>query len=214
MSLREAIEDPYIWESSREGLEDAAMDAQIERLRLRSRRRHVEASVRSDRDGRVNRNSTTANQDDALGESCEDAEDEAYAMAAGVAAPTPPPFTVLTESDEESDENEEVPSAAILADRLRRESRWRTESDEDEDDLYRFPPPRRPYTLDTWESNSERRWRNERHLDPIRATRRQTPSRIEPKDGPSESEPLINPHAKFFIAKHKNKITIKFHPAM
>jgi hypothetical protein len=147
-------------------------------------------------------------------ENCEEPEEEPYTTAAGISAPTPPPFTVTTESEEESESNEELPSAAIMADRLRRESRWREDTDEEEDDLYRFPPPRRSYALDLWEANPDRRWRNERYMDPIRAQRRGAPSRIEVKESQSETDSTITPHAKFFIAKHKNKITIKFHPAV
>jgi hypothetical protein len=39
-------------------------------------------------------------------------------------------------------------------------------------------------------------------------------SRIEANEGPRDQDGMIAPHAKFFIAKHKNKITIKFYPAV
>lgn len=215
LSLREAIEDPYIWEHSRQGMQEA-MEEQIERLRLRSRRLQVESSVRSSRERGREERRNLLNEDDIFAENCEDPGDDSYATAAGVSAPTPPPFTITTESDEESEEHEELPSAAIMADRLRRESRWRGESDDEEDDMFRAPPLRRSYALDSPENYNEHRWRLglERHIDPIRATRRRTPSRFEAREGQSEPDGLIAPHAKFFIAKHKNKITIKFHPAV
>ncbi|KAF2652346.1 hypothetical protein K491DRAFT_695666 [Lophiostoma macrostomum CBS 122681] len=218
ISLREAVDDPYIWENSRQGQQEA-MEERIERMRLRSRRqrdlmrRSNELLERSRR--QLAEDWAMDSLDDAPGEHCEDPADENYTPAAAVSAPTPPPFTITTESEEDSDANEDMPSAAIMADRMRRESRWRTDSDEDEEDEIsnRFTL-RRSHALDALESYGEfRRWRNERHLDPIRATRRQTPSRIvEPKE--MQGDGLIAPHANFFIAKHKNKITIKFHPAV
>ena len=194
LSLHEPIEDPYVWENSRPGMQE--MDERMERRPPPSRYEQPQ------------------HQDDGT-ENCDYPADElSYASAAGISAPTPPPFTITTESDPESEESEELPSAAIMADRLRRESRWRPDSDEDEDGLmHRFPPLRRSYAFDSSEMFGERRWRSER-LEPIRATRLRGPSRIEPMDNVSESEGLIAPHARFFIAKHKNKITIKFHPAV
>jgi hypothetical protein len=47
LSLQEAINDPYIWQNSREGMQEP-MEDQIERLRLRSRRVELENSIRSD----------------------------------------------------------------------------------------------------------------------------------------------------------------------
>ncbi|KAF2715203.1 hypothetical protein K504DRAFT_421752 [Pleomassaria siparia CBS 279.74] len=201
ISLQEAIDDPYVWENPRQ--------ERVERIdRARER-----APANSDR--RYEAHTGTGHPDD-IGENCDypPTDDQPYPSARRISAPTPPPFTITTESDPESDELDEVPSAAIMADRLRRESRWRPDSDEDEDELvYRFPPPRRSYALDSLENFGERRWRE--RLDPIRAARLHGPSRIEPTtDKASESEGLIAPHARFFIAKHKNKITIKFHPAV
>ncbi|KAF2261092.1 hypothetical protein CC78DRAFT_366722 [Lojkania enalia] len=215
LSLQEALEDPYIWNFSREGMQEA-MEEQIERLRLRSRRLQVGSSVRSNRERRREERRTAASRDqeNAAAENCEDPTEDSYATATGVLAPTPPPFTITTESDDDTDESEELASPAIMADRLRRESRWRGDSDDGEDDLIYRMPPRRSYQLDSLENYVEGRWRRDRFLDPIRATRLRTPSRIEPKDDLLDPDNLIAPHARFFIAKNKNKITIKFHPAV
>lgn len=212
LSLREAIDDPQTWEQSRQRLEE-----RIERLRVRSRRFRVEPSMPWDVDSQ-GENETSANNDNDFTDNCPYHIEDGEPMAAGVSAPTPPPFTVTTEDEQEdSDENEALPSAAVMADRLRRESRWRPDSDDDDegdDLLYRFPPLRRAHALDSLENFGERRWRSQQYIDPIRATRLRTPSRIEPKDSEAEPDGLISPHARFFIARHKNKITIKFHPAM
>jgi hypothetical protein len=149
-----------------------------------------------------------------LAEICEDPPNDELPATAGVSAPTPPPFTVLTESEDETDDDEDLPSAAIMADRLRRESRWRDESEGEEEENLLSLPRRASRVSRVWDDASSRRSHFMQHLESIRATRRQSPSRIEPKDINSASEPVILPNAKFFIAKHKSKITIKFHPAM
>jgi hypothetical protein len=195
ISLQEAINDPYVWENSRRGPQE--MEGRMERME-RAR-------------GRAHANRDRHYED--IAENCDSPNEEPFA-AAGISAPTPPPFTTTTESDPESEEYQDVPSAAIMADRLRRESRWRADSDEDEDSIYPIPPLRRSYALDSLENFGERRWRNER-IEPIRAARLRGPSRIEPTgNNISESEGFIAPNARFFIAKHTNKITIKFHPAV
>ncbi|KAF2012771.1 hypothetical protein BU24DRAFT_319395, partial [Aaosphaeria arxii CBS 175.79] len=214
LSFREAIEDPYIWENSRHSLQEA-MEEQIERLRLRGRRA-PSGTLEANRARRRRERRSLGQEDQEMYPDNCDYPPEDFGPGPGISAPTPPPFTITTESDEEeSDSTPEQPSPAIMADRLRRESRWRAESDESEDDLlYRFPPPRRSYALEIQEQMGERRRRPDRALEPLRATRLRTPSRIEPKETHIASEGLISPSARFFIAKHKNKITIKFHPAV
>jgi hypothetical protein len=212
LSLREAVEDPQLWMQSRQ----AAIEERIERLRLIRGRLQTEVAERD----RYRDDWTSANAEDETAEYCPYHVDEGEATAIGVSAPTPPPFTITTESgQEESDENDAMPSAAVMADRLRRESRWRPESDDEDEEghdlRWRFPPLRRSNALDFLDHPGERRWRNQRSINPIRrAAPLRAPSRIEPKETETESEGLIAPHARFFIARHKNKITIKFHPAM
>jgi hypothetical protein len=212
LSLREALEDPDVWQTSRR-TESDDVEARIERLRIRTRLLNAESNLRAELDRRRSDFLPADADDDVFGDNCDYIADGSYSAAAGVSAPTPPPFTVTTASeDEESDSNEELPSAAIIADRLRRESRWRPNSDDDEDEP-RFGPLRRAPPLE-YTSYREWRRRQDRHAEPIRASRLGGPSRIEPSDTAAASETLIQPHARFFIAKNKNKITIKFHPAM
>jgi hypothetical protein len=204
LSLQEAIGDPYVWENTTQGRQQSIED------RIRNRRHQMEHALYANRIRRREEREHDAAEDDMVGDVCEDLEEDEDAAAAGISAPTPPPYTVTTESEEESDGEDELPSEAVLADRLRRESRMSADGDEYGDAIR----PRR-YLLDGWAtSNRDARdaWRRER-MGPIRARRRETPSRIEPKEG-AESEARIEPHAKFFIAKHKSKITIKFHPHM
>jgi hypothetical protein len=208
LSLREAVEDPQVWMQSR----PAAIEERIERPRMRRGRLQTEMAGR-DRDHESRRSEDI---EDETAEYCPYQVDEGEATAIGVSAPTPPPFTITTESAEESDEHEALPSAAVMADRLRRESRWRPVSDDEGDDLlYRLPPLRRSYALDSLENFGERRWRGQRAIHSIRrAAPLHAPSRIEPKENVTEADGVIAPHARFFIARHKNKITIKFNPAM
>ncbi len=217
LSLREAIEDPLIWQHSRmntgEGTEE-----RIENLILRNERLNAELSnsipsMRSDAERRRVMRQMVEIEEETDGDNCD--ADESYHGAARVSAPTPPPFTVTTASEEdESESNEEQPSAAVMADRLRRESRWRRDSDFDDDELIpRIRPLRRAPALghSTYGEWQERR---ERYIEPIRATPIGLPSRIELSESAPDLDHLIPPHARFFIAKNKNKITIKFHPAM
>jgi hypothetical protein len=203
ISLREAIEDPHIWQHSRPGAQEE-MEERIENLRLRTARLNRESSlrsaVRSERDRYRSRRQNAVDDDDMYGDNCDNTADDSYAGIVRISAPTPPPFTVTAASEEEeSDSNEELPTAAVMADRLRRESRWRAGSDDDEEAAPRF---------------GEWRDRRDQHVEPIRATRTGTMSRLEPSEPLPQADNLIPPHAKFFIAKNKSKITIKFHPAM
>jgi hypothetical protein len=220
LSLREALDDPSVWQYSRQGTQQD-MEERIENLRLRSERLNAESanlisSLRSDSDRRRVLRQMVEHEDEAEAENCDHAPDDSYSHAAGISAPTPPPFTVTTAAseDDESDSNEDLPSAAIMADRLRRESRWHPDSDDEDDETPpRLPSLRRAPALE-YSPYGEWRDRRERYMEPIRASRVTAPSRIEPSERTPDTEPVIAPHARFFIAKNKNKITIKFHPAM
>jgi hypothetical protein len=217
ISLREAIEDPHIWQHSRPGAQEE-MEERIENLRLRTARLNRESSlrsaVRSERDRYRSRRQTAMDDDDMYGDNCDNTADDSYAGIVRISAPTPPPFTVTAASEEEeSDSNEELPTAAVMADRLRRESRWRAGSDDDEEAGPRFGGLRRAPAL-SYTTYDEWRDRRDQHVEPIRATRIGTMSRLEPAEPLPQADNLIPPHAKFFIAKNKSKITIKFHPAM
>lgn len=114
----------------------------------------------------------------------------------------PPPFIVTTETDIESSDGEEAPSAAVMADRLRRDSRWMADTDEEDDDLGN--------TNIFWHAHHESRFGGTGYL---RASQRNTPSRIGPKETTSDdTDSLLAPHARFFIEKNKSRISIKFDP--
>jgi hypothetical protein len=216
ISLREAVEDPDLWQHSRRGAQEE-MEERIENLRLRNNRirfnRQSWVPSRSDR--RHIQRPSEHTEDDVYSENCDHLADDFHPGVRRVSAPTPPPFIVTTASEEEeSDSTEETPSAAVMADLLRRESRWRAASDdEDEEIAPRFGGLRRAPALE-YSTYREWRARRERQVEPIRATQIGAPSRIEPSENLQEADDLIPPHARFFIAKNKSKITIKFHPAM
>jgi hypothetical protein len=216
LSLREAIEDPHIWQHSRQGAQEE-MEERIENLRLRTNQRSRGSWVHSGLDHQQSQRQSTQidEDDDVYGENCDHTTEEHYTILRRVSAPTPPPFTVTTASEEEeSDSNEETPSAAIMADLLRRESRWRAETDDEDDEIVpRFGGLRRAPALD-YSTYGEWRERRQRNLEPIRTTRIDAPNRIHTPEPPPEADNTILPHARFFIAKNKSKITIKFHPAM
>ncbi|KAI9837514.1 MAG: hypothetical protein M1819_007165 [Sarea resinae] len=128
---------------------------------------------------------------------------------------TPPPFTVITECSDESADEEEETSAAVLADRHRRV--WRllglTEGgDEEDDDVDVGPGSWRHGLTHTLGSPPSRR-----------GGRRETPSRIEPLprgspveligDGDGRDLPdVMAPHARFFIKREKSMVSLKFDP--
>ncbi|KAF2199279.1 hypothetical protein GQ43DRAFT_399109 [Delitschia confertaspora ATCC 74209] len=213
--LTEAINDEYIWNNSRRGRQGMSND-ELNRLAMANIRRLLDARREQEADDErvrlARRSQTRVDQSSSastnIPENCD--WGESFATAAGVSAPTPPPFTVTTESDDGSDDDQEQPSAAVMADLLRRESRWRTDSEEEEDDDDLAPAFGLMGTR--WPPEGIRRRIPLNYSDYLRAIRLPGPSRIAP--GAAHSEGLITPHARFFIAKHKNKITINFHPAV
>lgn len=213
LSLTEAMEDPHIWQHSRQGAHEE-MQERIENLRLRTARINRESPLLSERNRRRRQLQAAVDHEDAYGDNCDNAADDSYAGIVRISAPTPPPFTVTATSDEDESDSEELPSAAVMADRLRRESRWRAGSDDEGDDVApRFGGLRRAGAM-SYTSYDEWRERRDQRTEPIRATRIGAPSRIEPSEPLPEAQNLLPPHARFFIAKNKSKITIKFHPAM
>jgi hypothetical protein len=207
LSFAESLTDPAVWASSRLGRAEAVenerefLDMQAQRIRWQRSRRRLrdqlwQESSRPDPPRHESPSNATIN----MTENCDwPVADSIHNSAVGVSAPTPPPFTVTTESDGSSSDEDEQPSAAVLRDRLRRESQWRLDTDDEDDDAR---------LNGLWEGR-DGRFGGSGYL---RAARRSTPSRIEPKDASPEADGLIPPHARFFIAKHKNKITVKFDP--
>ncbi|OCK85483.1 hypothetical protein K432DRAFT_377605 [Lepidopterella palustris CBS 459.81] len=206
LSLAESLTDPDIWATTRLGREEA-MQNELEQLELEeramrfarlmvSRRRVHDYYMRTEtaRDHQPPSTNTTTP------EHCEWPLTEPDPPAAGVSAPTPPPFTVTTETDGELSGEDELPSTAVMADRFRRDRRWRADSGDDDDDIG---------PMNAFWDTPRRRFGSAGYL---RAARRSTPSRIEPKGTVPETDDYIAPNARFFIAKHKNKITVKFDP--
>jgi hypothetical protein len=204
--LSEAINDPYVWENSAQGRDEGAARRAMERRNLeRSLERLQERRRRLTRELDYSRE---------MAENCDwPVAETSRSARAGPSAPTPPPFTVTLESGGESDEEQEQPSAAVMADRLRREIRWREDSEDEDEDLAELLQPTRafrsPFRSIFGRTVPDRALDRARYLR--RVPRLVEPSRIESGDQDAE---VIRPHARFFIARHKNKITINFHPAI
>lgn len=226
ISLREAIDHPDVWQHSRRRQEDD-VEARIERLRLRTRRLNQESRALAHVDQHRS-SEPPVESDDEIGVDFGIDFDCDYTASAGISAPTPPPFNVTTTSEEEDESsNDDYPNVETMADRIQREGRWRPGSDDEDEDV----APRRgtgarfrqlletAQFADDYEMRSRRlnlgpRYRNLLdNTEPIRASRLARPSHIDAGAGVSIRDVLM-PHAKFFIKKNKNKITIKFEPAM
>ncbi|KAF2086971.1 hypothetical protein K490DRAFT_57435 [Saccharata proteae CBS 121410] len=159
--------------------------------RLLRMRRRIENS------GRQSTNRLT------LLENCEN-EPTSTAPLISPSAPTPPPFTVTTDQDDTSSESEqEQPSASVMADRLRRDSRWRGDTDDEDDE-----EDARNMNI-FWDTRPA--FRTQRG-SVLRSERRSTPSKIEPDESSAQEGELLAPHARFFMKKNQSKITIRFDP--
>ncbi|KAF2999294.1 hypothetical protein E8E13_004441 [Curvularia kusanoi] len=225
ISLREAADDPDIWQTSRRRLQDD-VESRIERLRLRTQRLQQQAYAHQ----LARANSETLRSSEPPVDSDEDIDfDCDYTTSAGVSAPTPPPFHVTTTSEEdEESSNDDYPNVETMADRIHREGRWRPSSDDDNEDV----APRRntgarfrqllesAQFTDDYEMRARRislgpRYRNILdNTEPIRASRLSRPSKIDVGPVDNEKGNILAPHARFFIKKNKSKITIKFEPAI
>lgn len=220
ISLREAIDDPDVWQHSRRPLQDD-VETRIERLRLRTRRLNQESHARAY--AHQQRSSEPPMEsDEEIDFDCD------YTASAGVSAPTPPPFNVTTTSEEEESSNDDFPNVETMADRIQREGRWRPNSDDEEEDV----APRRgtgarfrqlletAQFADDYEMRARRislvpRYRNLLdNTEPIRASRLARPSHIDAGVEDVERGHVLAPHARFFIKKNRSKTTIKFEPAM
>lgn len=126
--------------------------------------------------------------------------------------PNPVSFTVTTDCDDHSGDEEEESSAAILADRLRRDHLHQpseSSSEETEDGI-----------LDRWVAS--RAIALGLHSNQRRSRRRANPSRIEIAEPQSDEnqddqdgKPNVNvlaPHARFFIDMQRSQVSIKFDP--
>lgn len=224
ISLREAIEEPELWQHSRRRLQDD-VESRIERLRLRTRQRFDELHAQHLRAHPDDQRSSEppVESDEEIDFDCD------YTASAGVSAPTPPPFNVTTTSEEEEESsNDDYPNVETMADRIQREGRWRPGSDDEDEDV----APRRgtgarfrqlletAQFTDDYDMRARRislgpRYRNLLdNTEPIRASRLSRPSRIDAGMDEVEKGNVLAPHARFFIKKNRSKITIKFEPAM
>ncbi|OJD31612.1 regulator of chromosome condensation-like protein [Diplodia corticola] len=141
---------------------------------------------------------------DTTSDNCDYSESADRPAIISPSAPTPPPalqgLHVTQEEDDQSSESEpDQPSASIMADRLRRDSRWRAESEEDEYE-------------DEVRNVNHLLWDRRTGPGIIRSARRSTPSKIEPEDSAVLDGDVLAPHARFFMQKNKSKITIRFDP--
>jgi hypothetical protein len=122
-------------------------------------------------------------------------------------------FTVTTDCDDHSGDEEEESSLATLADRIRRDNLDRTyeSSSEDTEDGGR---------LENWVTN--RALALGLHPSQRRSRRRADPSRIEIAESQSDENQdelqentkagILTPHARFFIEMAKSQVSIKFEP--
>lgn len=152
ISLREAADDPDIWQTSRRRQDE--VESRIERLRLRTQRMTQQGhAVPDDVESRIERlrlrtqrltqqrhaqaQSENPRSPEPPAESDEDIDfDCDYTASAGISAPTPPPFNVTTTSEEEEESStDDYPNVETMADRIQREGRWRPSSDDENEDV-------------------------------------------------------------------------------
>ncbi|EKG09869.1 hypothetical protein MPH_13076 [Macrophomina phaseolina MS6] len=173
-------------------------------------RDRLDQQAREDREARfarllrMRRRLESRQHRDNNGENCDYLESNARPSVISPSAPSPPPplqgLHVTQEEDDQSSESEpDQPSASIMADRLRRDSRWRAESDEEDYD-------------DEMRNVNHLFWARRADAGIIRSARRSTPSKIEPEESAVADGEVLAPHARFFMQKNKSKITIRFDP--
>ncbi|KAJ4353150.1 hypothetical protein N0V95_003622 [Ascochyta clinopodiicola] len=222
ISLREAIDDADVWQHARRRMQDD-VESRIERLRLRTRRLNQESRARAQPNHQRLSEASVAS-DEEMDFDCD------YTTSAGVSAPTPPPFHVTTTSEEEEEEssNDDYPNVETMADRIQRDGRWRPSSDDEDEDVVsrRGTGARFRQLLETAQFADDYEMRSRRiaigpryrdlldNTEPIRASRLTRPSRIDATIEDAETGNVLAPHARFFIKKNRNKITIKFEPAI
>lgn len=123
--------------------------------------------------------------------------------------PSPPPFTVITDCDDKSGDEEDESSAAILTDRYRRDHLAVSySSDDDDSGLSRsanihhrmVPPP-----------SGIRRHRQRATPSRIELSTYTNRSHTQDGDPPATSE-IMAPHARFFIQKERSMVSMKFDP--
>ncbi|KAK7707346.1 hypothetical protein SLS57_009367 [Botryosphaeria dothidea] len=195
ISLLESLHDPEV------------LAGMARRHDIRDR---LDQQVREDREARfarllrMRRRLESRQHRDNNSDNCDYSESNDRPTIISPTAPTPPPplqgLHVTQEEDDQSSESEpDQPSASIMADRLRRDSRWRAESEEEDYD-------------DEMRNVNHLFWARRTDAGIIRSARRSTPSKIEAEESAVADGEVLTPHARFFMQKNKSKITIRFDP--
>lgn len=200
--LVEALHDRAIWDASRErtwyqdhdldgpGAGYSATGHSENTRRANSLRRYPRrSSIREPAHSRWSTRDEENTQNTSNLDFCDWPPLEPVANNGLTRAPTPPPFTVIAESDDGSDE-ESIRTGYLPPMVLR----------DDGSDEYR---------------NTMR----EMHYGVPRPARRTSPGQIEPRsnpgtegDGESEGRNILQPSASFFMGEQRSRITIKFEP--
>lgn len=126
--------------------------------------------------------------------------------------PNPVSFTVTTDCDEHSADEEEESSAAILADRLRRDhlhQPYESSSEETEDGILNHWVASNAFALGL--HPSQRRSRRQVNPSRIEIAEPQGDENQEEQDGKSNLD-VLAPHARFFIDMQRSQVSIKFDP--
>lgn len=130
-----------------------------------------------------------------------------------ISAPTPPPFIVTTDCSDHSHDEEEESSAATLADRFRRDHipQIAIDSSSDSTDDGDLSISR---VVTVRARQGARQRRNGRRAIPSRIGIVAPNAADELRNAGNGTPPIdvLAPHAKFFIEKDKNTISIKFEP--
>ena len=142
-------------------------------------------------------------------------------------APTPPPFTVDAESEDGASDGDDRDEFGGLHDNLPPPPIWADRTERIAERIRSLSRSRRAmftdYPSDINSSDDETRWTSALLEEPPRPSslfarpqRRSTPGRIEPPPPivgqAKEGETLLTPNGKFFMAKHRSKISVKFDP--
>lgn len=126
--------------------------------------------------------------------------------------PNPVSFTVTTDCDEQSGDEEDESSAAILADRLRRDhlhQPYESSSEETEDGITNHWAASNAFALGL--HPSQRRSRRRANPSRIEIAEPQSDENQEEQDDKSNMD-VLAPHARFFIDMQRSQVSIKFDP--
>ncbi|KAI9714754.1 MAG: hypothetical protein M1820_000043 [Bogoriella megaspora] len=193
LTLLESLNDPAMNEAARRRNGDPTAPPHARRMATRERRFPTIVNEDTRIDTYPRGMPRRYNPDD-TNENCDPPLENSIPALNPATAPPPaePPFTVITDSGDDSSDAEDSSPAAIN-ERIRRQAMWGLNGESPDDD---------------WDVLRE--WRDEPRL--TRGARRNSPSRVESR--PLRREEMIPPNAKFFVPKAKNKVSIKFDPPL